>query len=252
MIVFADWPGHGPREVEDQVTYPLALELQGLRGVRSVRSSSDFHYSLIHVILDESVDRGRGAPTGPRAAGPGRGGPPAGRDPAARAGLARRRARSTGTPSRGRGSTPAGCGRSRTGTSGRRLASVAGVAEVASVGGFPVEYQVSVVPDRLQARGVTLEEVLAAIARSNATVGGHSIQKGNAEYVVRGVGRLGASAGGGDAVLGDRPRPRRGPGAGAGRAGRAGGRRGDASPSARGLAGGSWRRTAARRSAAWS
>ena len=41
VIVFADWPGHGPQEVEDQVTYPLALELQGLRGVRAVRSSSD-------------------------------------------------------------------------------------------------------------------------------------------------------------------------------------------------------------------
>ena len=55
MIVFVNWPGHGPREVEDQVTYPLALELQGLRGVRAVRSSSDFHFSIIHVILEESV-----------------------------------------------------------------------------------------------------------------------------------------------------------------------------------------------------
>jgi Cu(I)/Ag(I) efflux system membrane protein CusA/SilA len=55
VIVFADWPGHGPREVEDQVTYPLAMELQGLRGVRSVRSSSESHFCLIHAILDESV-----------------------------------------------------------------------------------------------------------------------------------------------------------------------------------------------------
>ena len=77
-----------------------------------------------------------------------------------------------------------------------------------SVGGFPIEYQVSVVPSPAAAHGVTLEGSPGGggggwrrLARgSNATVGGHSIQKGNAEYVVRGVGRLGASAEGGDAA----------------------------------------------------
>ena len=61
VIVFAAWPGHAPREVEDQVTYPLALELQGLLRVKVVRSSSDFGFSLIHVILDDtsSVAEGR-------------------------------------------------------------------------------------------------------------------------------------------------------------------------------------------------
>ncbi len=55
VLVFTDWTGHAPREIEDQVTYPLALELQGLAGVRVVRSSSDVGYSLINVIFDDSV-----------------------------------------------------------------------------------------------------------------------------------------------------------------------------------------------------
>src|SRR6185436_8567045 len=55
VIVFTDWPSHGPREIEDQVTYPLALELQGLAEVRVVRSSSDVGYSMINVIFEDGV-----------------------------------------------------------------------------------------------------------------------------------------------------------------------------------------------------
>jgi Cu(I)/Ag(I) efflux system membrane protein CusA/SilA len=59
VLVFPDWPGHGPREVEDQVTYPVALRLQGLGGVRTVRSSSDVGFSMISVIFAD--DAGWGA-----------------------------------------------------------------------------------------------------------------------------------------------------------------------------------------------
>src|SRR5260370_12389625 len=55
VIVFTDWKGHGPREIEDQVTYPLTLGLRGLRGVRVVRSSSDVGFSSISVIFDDGV-----------------------------------------------------------------------------------------------------------------------------------------------------------------------------------------------------
>src|SRR5205809_160294 len=55
VIVFTEWMGHSPREVEDQVTFPLSVRLQGIRGVRVVRSSSDFHFSMIHVIFDDAV-----------------------------------------------------------------------------------------------------------------------------------------------------------------------------------------------------
>ena len=56
VIVFTDWLGHSPREIEDQITYPLSVNLQGLAGVRVVRSSSDFSFSMISVIFDDSVD----------------------------------------------------------------------------------------------------------------------------------------------------------------------------------------------------
>src|SRR5262249_52345013 len=78
-----------------------------------------------------------------------------------------------------------------------QLESVPGVAEVASVGGFPLEYQVEVDPERLRAHHVTPAEVVQALSRSNGAVGGQTIEKGNAEYVVRGVGWLGHEPGGG-------------------------------------------------------
>ena len=56
VIVFTDWPGHSPQEVEDQVTYPLTTNLQGLAGVRVVRSQSAFGFSMIYVVFDDNVD----------------------------------------------------------------------------------------------------------------------------------------------------------------------------------------------------
>src|SRR5438309_243684 len=56
VIVFTDWMGRSPREIEDQVTYPLSLKLQGLAGVRTVRSSSEFNFSMVTIIFDDNVD----------------------------------------------------------------------------------------------------------------------------------------------------------------------------------------------------
>src|SRR6188474_3985747 len=56
VIVFADWPGRSPREVEDQVTYPLSVNLQGLAGVKAVRATSEFGFSLITVVFDDAID----------------------------------------------------------------------------------------------------------------------------------------------------------------------------------------------------
>src|SRR5438094_3017412 len=55
VLVFTEWPGHSPREIEDQVTYPVSLRLQGLAGVHVVRSSSDVNFSMISVIFDDAV-----------------------------------------------------------------------------------------------------------------------------------------------------------------------------------------------------
>src|SRR5580698_223084 len=56
VIVFADWMGRSPREIEDQVTYPLSRKLQGLAGVKAVRSSSEFNFSMITIIFEEGID----------------------------------------------------------------------------------------------------------------------------------------------------------------------------------------------------
>ncbi|HEY5866291.1 MAG TPA: efflux RND transporter permease subunit, partial [Candidatus Tectomicrobia bacterium] len=56
VIVFTDWPGRSPQEVEDQITYPLTVSLQGLPSVRVVRSSSAFGFSMINVIFEDAVD----------------------------------------------------------------------------------------------------------------------------------------------------------------------------------------------------
>jgi Cu/Ag efflux pump CusA len=56
VIVFTDWTGRSPQEVEDQITYPLTVSLQGLPGVRVVRSSSAFGFSMINVIFEDNID----------------------------------------------------------------------------------------------------------------------------------------------------------------------------------------------------
>src|SRR6267154_4894344 len=56
VIVFTDWPGHSAQEVEDQVSYPLTVNLQGLAGVRVVRSQSAFGFSMIYVVFEDNVD----------------------------------------------------------------------------------------------------------------------------------------------------------------------------------------------------
>ena len=56
VIVFTDWSGHSPQEVEDQITYPLTTNLQGLAGVRVVRSQSAFGFSMVYVIFEDNID----------------------------------------------------------------------------------------------------------------------------------------------------------------------------------------------------
>src|SRR6201988_1141196 len=56
ILVFTDWMGRSPREIEDQVTYPLSLKLQGLAGVKTVRSASEFNFSMITIIFEDGVD----------------------------------------------------------------------------------------------------------------------------------------------------------------------------------------------------
>ena len=56
VIVFTDWMGRSPKEIEDQITYPLSVNLQGLAGVKAVRSSSEFNFSMINIIFEDKID----------------------------------------------------------------------------------------------------------------------------------------------------------------------------------------------------
>jgi Cu(I)/Ag(I) efflux system membrane protein CusA/SilA len=187
VIVFTDWMGRSPQEIEDQVTYPLSVNLQGLAGVKVVRSSSEFNFSMITIIFDEETDyyfaRERV--------------------------LERLSIASTFLPP---GVTPylapdatavgqifwytvEGDGRDLSELRSiqdwyvrYQLNAVPGVAEVASVGGAPREYQIDLDPNKLRAYDISLGEVFSAVARSNSSVGGRVVHQGNAEYLIRSVG----------------------------------------------------------------
>jgi copper/silver efflux system protein len=192
VIVFTNWKGHGPREIEDQLTFPLTLGLRGLRGVRVVRSSSDVGFSMISVIFDDGVDAAEARRRVGERLTHLQGELPAGATPEL----------TPDAPATGQifwytvegGGFDLGRLRAIQDWYVRpQLGSVPGVADVSSVGGFPIEYQVAPDPNRLRVFGVTLQDVIEAVSASNATAGGHVIHKGNAEYVVRVAGRLGAS-----------------------------------------------------------
>lgn len=187
VIVFTDWMGRSPKEIEDQITYPLSVNLQGLAGVKAVRSSSEFNFSMINIIFEDNIDfyfaRQRV--------------------------LERLTLASTFLPPgvvpylapdatalgqifwytvEGEGQDLGRLRAIQDWYVRYQLNSVPGVAQVASAGGFPIEYQIDVDPNKLRAYGVTLGELFAAVAQSNSAVGGKVVQKGNAEYIVRGVG----------------------------------------------------------------
>ncbi len=187
VIVFADWMGRSPQEIEDQVTYPLSVNLQGLAGVKAVRSTSEFNFSMINVIFDDSVDfyfaRTRVLERLPIVT------------TLLPPGVVPYLAPDATALGQVFWYTVEGDGRDLGELRAvqdwyvrYQLWSVPGVAQVSSVGGMPREYQVDVNPERLRGYGITLGEVFGSISRSNSAVGGRVIQKANAEYLVRGVG----------------------------------------------------------------
>ena len=205
VIVFTGWKGHGPREIEDQLTYPLSLGLRGLRGVRVVRSSSDVGFSMISVIFDDGISSAEAR----RRVSDRMAKVQADLPDLARPELA------PDAPATGQifwytvegGGLDLGRLRAIQDWYVRpQIGSVPGVAEVSSVGGFPIEYQIAPDLDRLRLIGLTIKDLVDAVSRSNAASGGHLIHKGNAEYVVRGVGWIGASNQPGDDSFELKPR----------------------------------------------
>jgi len=202
QIVFTEWTGRSPQEVEDQISYPLTVSLLGIPGVKTIRSYSMFGFSSIYVIFKEGVEfywsRSRlleklaSLPVGtlPEDVQPVLG-PDAtalgqvfwytleGRDP-------------EGNPTGGWDLHEL---RSiQDWTVRYALMSADGVSEVASVGGFVQEYQIDVDPDAMRAHGVRLDEVVAAVRASNVDVGARTIEVNKVEYVIRGLGFVGSLA----------------------------------------------------------
>lgn len=196
QIVFTEWEGRSPQDVEDQITYPLTTYLLGVPGVKTIRSTSMFGFSSIYIIFNEDVDfywsRARileklnALPAGLLPPGV--------------------------QPALGPDATALGQvfwytleGRDEQGhpTGGwdlhelrsvqdyyvrYALNSVEGVSEVASIGGFVKEYQIEVNPDALKLYGIGLQEVVEAVRRSNRDGGARTIEVNRAEYLVRGLG----------------------------------------------------------------
>jgi copper/silver efflux system protein len=189
VIVFTDWPGRSPQEVEDQVTYPLVTNLQGLAGVRVVRASSAFSFSMINVIFEDSIDlywaRTRVLE---------------------RLNLVTKQLPEGVVPTLGPDATGVGQIFWYTVESDQmnlrdlrtlqdwlvryQLNSVPGVAEVASVGGYVQQYQVDVDPNKLRAYAIPLSTIVEAVQRSNNNVGGNVVEQSGEWAVVRGVGLI--------------------------------------------------------------
>jgi copper/silver efflux system protein len=198
QIVFTEWMGRSPQDMEDQVTYPLTVALLGLPDVKTVRSYSYFGFSSIYVIFEERANfydsRTRILEK--------LGSLPAGTLPA------------DVQPTLGPDATALGQvfwytleGRDEDGNPiggwdldelrslqdwyvRYGLLAAEGVSEVASVGGFVREYQIDVDPDAMTAHGIALGQVYDSVRRSNVDVGARTIEINSAEYLIRGLGFL--------------------------------------------------------------
>jgi Cu(I)/Ag(I) efflux system membrane protein CusA/SilA len=191
VIVFTEWMGRSPTLVEDQVTYPITAKLIGTPHVTDVRGFSMFGMSFVHVVFQEGTDvywarsrvleylsglrgtlpEGVSPVLGPDATGIGWIFQYTLTDKSGRQGLADLRTFQDFTLRYALGSVP-------------------GVAEVASVGGYQKQYQVTVDPARLRAQNIPFTEVLDAIRRSNNDVGGRILELSGREYYVRGRGYI--------------------------------------------------------------
>ncbi|HET6879455.1 MAG TPA: efflux RND transporter permease subunit, partial [Pirellulales bacterium] len=190
VIVFTDWMGRSPWEIEDQVTYPLSLKLKGLAGMRAVRSSSEFNFSMITLIFEDDIDfyfaRQRVTEKLAEAATflPPGVLPYMAPDATALGQIFWYTVEDSPA-------NPVDSGRLWALNKfyiAPQLNAAAGAADVAVVGGTPLEYQIDVRPEALRAYGISLGELYAAVSKSNMPAGGGVVQKNNAEYIVRGLG----------------------------------------------------------------
>lgn len=192
QIVFTEWPGRSPKDVEEQITYPLSVMMQGIPGVKNIRASSAFGFSIIYVIFEDDIDfywsRSRILE---------------------KLSTATSELPSEVTPTMGPDATGLGqvfwytLENKKDSKHPKSLAElrslqdfyvryllqgVKGVSEVASIGGFVKEYQIDVDPNTLFAYDVHFSTLVKAIQNSNIDVGAEVIEEGDREFIVRGKG----------------------------------------------------------------
>ena len=194
VLVYADWIGRSPQEVEDQVTFPLSTGLQGLAGVKDVRATSMFGFSLITIIFEEGVDtyfaRTRvlerlnflqaNMPDGVK--------PQLGPDASGLGWVYQYYLHVDPAKAPGGGYDLGKLRAVQDWHVRYQLSSVQGVAEVASIGGFVKQYQVELSSTKMRAANVSLGEVMGAVQNANLNVGGKVIEENGAEFVLRGIG----------------------------------------------------------------
>jgi Cu(I)/Ag(I) efflux system membrane protein CusA/SilA len=196
QIVFTEWPGRSPQDIQDQITYPLTVSLLGIPKVKTVRSTSMFGFSSIYIIFEDDADWDQSRnkiierlnslssdtlPDGVR--------PALGPDATALGQVFWYTLE--GYDAEGNPTGGWDLHELRTvqdWTVRDALMSAGGVAEVASVGGFVREYQIDVDPGAMHAAHVGLNDVFGAIKASNRDVGARTIEVNQVEYVVRGIG----------------------------------------------------------------
>ncbi|MDH3711638.1 MAG: efflux RND transporter permease subunit, partial [Cyclobacteriaceae bacterium] len=198
QIVFTEWMGRSPQDIEDQITYPLTTALLGIPGVRTIRSNSIFGLSSIYLIFDEDVEfywsRSRvleklsSLPTGTI---PAEVQPALGPDATALGQIFWYT-----LEGRGPQGNPAGGWDPQELRSiqdfyvGYALSSAKGVAEVAAVGGFVKEYQIDIDPEAMKGYNVNVAQIMKAVQQSNLDVGARTIEFNRAEYLIRGLGYI--------------------------------------------------------------
>jgi Cu(I)/Ag(I) efflux system membrane protein CusA/SilA len=191
VIVFTEWPGRSPKDVEDQITYPLSVALLTVPHAESVRGKSMFGYSFVQITFDDGTDFYWARTRVLERLGTAIGSLPEGV-----------------TPTLGPDATALGQvfyyvlqGPREMNLAELRslqdyviryeLQSVPGVSEIASVGGYVRQYQIEVDPDALRFHDVPLEDLIAAVKESNIDVGAKTVESGGMEYLIRGRGFIG-------------------------------------------------------------
>ncbi|QDV52302.1 efflux RND transporter permease subunit [Gimesia fumaroli] len=192
VIIFTAWPGRSPKDVEDQVTYPLSVSMLAVPDAESVRGKSLFGYSFVQVTFKDSTDfywarsrvaeqLGTAAALLPEGVVPTLGPDATGLgqvlyyvlEPPKEMNLAELRSLQDFVVK-------------------YELQAVPGVSEVASVGGYVRQYQIEVDPDKLRFHDIPLDQVIDAVRKSNIDVGAKTVESGGMEFIIRGRGFIGA------------------------------------------------------------